>query len=181
MNKVYIGTKTFEIYGSINDERISEPLFECDELMAPTIQILNRLGFATQSCCSGHIYDFKHPKNSTPKWMESTCYIMFKDTFNDLEDKGFQIPKGFEVLDPADYLEPWDYDWGFIMQKEYDEKENKLFQILETVKDLYNWACSLEASLSKDLEGLKENRGSDFEVQQSRSDEPFFCLRWSYF
>ena len=45
--------KTFDIY--YNDLRIvPDGYVEIDELIAPTIQVLNRKGYITTGCCSGH-------------------------------------------------------------------------------------------------------------------------------
>lgn len=48
-------------------------LIEIDELMIPTIKILNQKGYFTRFCCSGHYYD-QHPNG----------YIMFEE--------GIEIP-----------------------------------------------------------------------------------------
>lgn len=58
-------------------------LIEVDELMIPTIQILNKKGYATRFCCSGH-YTGQHPN----------AYIMFED-WVDIPS----VPEGFNKED----------------------------------------------------------------------------------
>jgi len=56
----YIDTKTFDIYSEI--EGVSEIYslsFECDDLIAPIIAMLNRKGYKTMACCAGHPYTGK--------------------------------------------------------------------------------------------------------------------------
>lgn len=143
-NKIYIDMRTFEMFNDLKDERISGPMFECDELLAPTIQALNKLGFKTQACCSGHVCDFKGINHLTPGWRDKECYIIFATSLEDCEKHGFIIPQGFELLDPSDmYEDPTEYDWAFGISKEFDERENKFMQILDTAKMLYGWAMAM--------------------------------------
>ena len=48
MNHKYINKETFEIVDNI---------FEVDEDIAETISILNKKGYYTKYCCSGHVKD----------------------------------------------------------------------------------------------------------------------------
>lgn len=51
----YINKKDFSIMQSIN-ELLVKDYFECDDLMAPAISLLNKKGYKTKFCCSGHTY-----------------------------------------------------------------------------------------------------------------------------
>ena len=48
MNHKYINSETFEIMNNI---------IEVDEAIAETISILNKKGYYTKYCCSGHVKD----------------------------------------------------------------------------------------------------------------------------
>lgn len=51
---VYINKDTLEIVRHLLCDEAREEYFECDELIAPTIQMLNVKGYLTNNCCSGH-------------------------------------------------------------------------------------------------------------------------------
>ena len=55
---VYMNLKNFELYKNLYDTRIKGPVVEIDEMIAPAISELNKKGFTTHSCCSGHIADY---------------------------------------------------------------------------------------------------------------------------
>lgn len=46
----YIEKTTFEIY----QQQTTEECFECDDIIAPVIRVLNLKGYKTTFCCSGH-------------------------------------------------------------------------------------------------------------------------------
>jgi hypothetical protein len=83
--------------------------FECDELIAPVILKLNKLGYKTKYCCSGHVYetdvDFEDNRNlnmekeifffdSQPCW--SDPYISFNTCIQDIPNLD-QLPAGWRV------------------------------------------------------------------------------------
>src|SRR5699024_5601752 len=99
---------------------------ELDELIAPTIILLNQKGYFTKYCCSGH-------------WYENVCspYIYFES--------------GFEpVCEP-----PKDFTWEFIerddgntiIRAEYDGDKNDIIMKYHWVywvnDNLYKWADNL--------------------------------------
>ena len=51
-----ITTKGYEILMDSAAENV-DGYFECDELIAPTIALLNKKGYTTKNCCSGHPYE----------------------------------------------------------------------------------------------------------------------------
>ena len=56
-NHTFIDSKTYEI---IKDEQV----IEVDDAIAETISVLNKKGYKTKYCCSGHVKDiFRYEKN----------------------------------------------------------------------------------------------------------------------
>ena len=146
---ILIDKKTFEIYGSTEDERISGPCFECDELLAPTISLLNQLGFKTAYCCSGHYFDVflddPDPNAIYPVWQDDNCYICFQRSFEDMAKDGFTVPDGYDCTYADAYFESSEYrTWEFLIRKEFNDIEDKFLQIIDNAKALYTWAKSLK-------------------------------------
>ena len=52
----YIHKSTFEIIQGSNIDHYLDDYFEVDELIALPIQVLNRKGYTTSFCCSGHSF-----------------------------------------------------------------------------------------------------------------------------
>ena len=52
----YIDTRTFDIYSEVTVSEVERWSFECDDLIAPAIKALNKKGYKTVSCCTGHPY-----------------------------------------------------------------------------------------------------------------------------
>ena len=50
----YMNCKTFEIYMEVQDEKTPNDWFFVDDMIAPSIQLLNRKGYTTAFCCAGH-------------------------------------------------------------------------------------------------------------------------------
>ena len=165
---MYIDTKTFEVIGDISDARVSGPLFECDELLAPTISILNKIGFSTEFCCSGHAYDYKENANCTiPYWKHNSCYICFSKELEEMEKDGFIVPEGYEVMKSDDYFdiaEDGEAPWKVQIFKEFDSKESSFLQVLNNAKTLYTWACAMAYAKEKELESTKK-KVEDIQIQ----------------
>ena len=51
----FINEKYFSIV-SYTDEVIMNDYFECDDIIAPAISLLNKKGYKTNFCCSGHTF-----------------------------------------------------------------------------------------------------------------------------
>ena len=88
------------------------PVVEIDELMFPIIQMLNKKGYWTKNCCSGHTYD-------------ECCnpYIQFDEFLREeiLEDSGVReifkdLPSGWE-------LEIDDERWAFCLRNHIEKKD----------------------------------------------------------
>lgn len=68
------------------------PVVEIDELMYPIIKILNDKGYATDNCCSGHVYHNSH-----------SAYISFGDFIqeeldtHEIERLFTNLPKGWKA------------------------------------------------------------------------------------
>lgn len=50
----FINKNDFSIVHLIQDKQSEDNYFECDELIAPAISLLNKKGYKTTFCCSGH-------------------------------------------------------------------------------------------------------------------------------
>jgi hypothetical protein len=131
---VYIDTKKYDIYYDITDIRVRAPLFEVDEMIAPVISLLNKKGYWTVYCCSGHFDDCKYDGFNTSN---SSCYIMFVDKF---EFKDIKLPEGFSKEQDT-------YFQGRIGIRKWYKSENRdwnrMLEIMDTMKDLYDWAVKL--------------------------------------
>jgi len=53
----YVHRETFDILEHIDLETGAEEYFECDEELCGVIALLNKKGYRTKYCCSGHLYD----------------------------------------------------------------------------------------------------------------------------
>lgn len=96
MNHKYININTFEIIDNI---------IEVDEDIAKTISILNKKGYYTKFCCSGHLkdprlYEMYHRKNDMKYDDIDLGYIVNKDT------------------DSFDILMPYTFTSVYVMFKE---------------------------------------------------------------
>jgi len=57
-----------------------------DEIIAPIIELLNKKGYKTRACCSGHYWD-----NKIPDMLDANCYIMFENNID------FDLPFDFKI------------------------------------------------------------------------------------
>ena len=129
--------------------------FECDDLIAPTIQVLLNKGYKTEFCCQGHYYNYiwvndeanefddylymleKHNIKLVKDVYYDTPYIIFKKPYI----PNFKnLPKGWEV-DSLETVCGIYYDLFSEIEKEDLFKFNE--KILNVMKDLYTWSLSL--------------------------------------
>lgn len=97
-------------------------LIEVDELIMPTIIMLNEKGYATAFCCSGHFYQADRASN---------CYIKFSEDYSDVLGR---LPEGFV----------WEDDNTIRKNFAVSSEREAYFAVMETAKDLYLWAESLD-------------------------------------
>jgi len=135
--------ETFQILH--NDYRIlPDDYVEIDELIAPIIRVLNRKGYITKYCCSGHSMD------ECLAWVRTAEGSEYQETMIPMVSyiifvEGITLPvlpSGFDVVEnPASRLEirkVYYIDNAFDNQF-YERARN----ILETMKQLYEWALDL--------------------------------------
>ncbi len=136
---------TFQIYH--NDQNIvPEDFIDIDEWIAPTIQVLNQKGYTTRFCCSGHpLDDWLFIDTSKEKGYKEAgnfvrSYIMFEE--------GITLPSL-----PPDFtskLNTYTSRPRLVIEKDHpitSAFENQFFEkarrVLETMKELYEWALEL--------------------------------------
>ena len=183
--------KTFKIYH--NDQNIvPEGYVAIDELIAPTIQVLNQKGYTTRFCCSGHPLDgwLRLDSEAEAGYRESGAplrsYIMFEE--------GIALPSL-----PPDFVKvetahvsgtPLVIEKIHVINNasvnQYFEKSQK---ILETMKQLYQWALELpefdeakaeqEESVTFEDELLQKNKQREkeaFELAKRKISELGFDI-----
>lgn len=126
---VYIDKKKFNIYYDVEDIRIKSALFEVDEFLAPIISTLNKNKYKTTYCCSGHLDKTQYQGSDSPN---SDCYIIFKKHYDILDN----LPSGFEIEPNSNKL-----DHSCTIRKYYT-KEDRFYEIIDTMMDLYDWVKS---------------------------------------
>lgn len=117
-------------------------LFDCDELFAPIVALLNKKGYKTKYCCSAHIrpeeeivFNKKYKKHK--KFSSMSSYIYF--------EKGIilpNLPDGYKI----DNSEEYTHD-GIIIRKNFNTKKYfyDLFrEVLNNALSVMNWVEKLE-------------------------------------
>lgn len=137
MGVVYMNPEDFSYVIKTEDSRYDKSYFEVDEFIAPIIQILNRKGFRTKYCCSGHAVNTLYKTREGKEETGFKCYIYFEDAayipFLNLSELS-----NFE-LDLHQCFNP-----GFLLEKMYEcEEDDRYINILETMIQLHNWALKL--------------------------------------
>ncbi|MBQ8513044.1 MAG: hypothetical protein IJ497_10545 [Clostridia bacterium] len=135
--------ETFQIYHE-DQTRVPDGYVYIDELIAPTISVLNQKGYTTRFCCSGHpendrfIIDKEEESGFRKGYNSLNAYIAF-ETGITLP----YLPEGFEESQNLTYDRP-------VIRKHYkveNEHDNEYFekarQILDSMKELYEWALTL--------------------------------------
>lgn len=74
---MYMDTKTFNLYNCPEEANDPDRLVEIDEMIAPTISLLNKKGYPTYASCSGHLSVSCENKKNTFNCTQGT-YIAFK-------------------------------------------------------------------------------------------------------
>lgn len=128
--------ETFDISYISTDSYVGKNHFHVDELIALPIQILNRKGYATQFCCSGHTFvDAAHHS-----------YIMFKEGIrlpslppgfeNDSIDKRLAIKLSYSSCDE-------NFDNGSYGSNAYGFIRELMCEMVDAMEQLYKWALDL--------------------------------------
>lgn len=140
--------------------RCGQPRVEIDYYIYPAIYELNRKGYWTNSCCSGHS-DSEH----------LSTYISFYDEIEtDIESEFIQFEsynyRGFHERRNCIRLKPE------LTKKFTKKRTNKLALIQEINKDLYRWAKSLPYRTSlDDLEDIGSNFAETYFDEEIITDE----------
>ena len=137
--------KTFKIYH--NDQNIiPEDYVEIDELIAPVIQVLNQKGYTTKFCCSGHpLDDCLFRDSGADKGYYETgipleSYIAFEEgiTLPSMPPDFNAEQNTYCSISRLTIRKIYYIDNAF--DNQFYEKSRK---ILETMKQLYQWALDL--------------------------------------
>lgn len=153
------------------DDKIWCPQYGCggfiediDELLLPTIKVLNEKGYLTRFCCSSHVYqdlkqfyiNFKPHIVTLPKLPEP---FIIEGKINNLDK--LILMDGYENILLAEFEANPHYgktltitvDYRYFDEKDLSELYNK---ICELNKSIYKWALGLE-SYDIFIEKYKEN------------------------
>ena len=122
---MYIDTKNHDLYYHIDDDRINAPLVEIDELIAPIISILNKKGYKTEYCCSGH-------------FRNSRTYIVFSEQYGNIimsdYPDNFDLSDGYEDSHMCLGSEPY---------KSEEFTKDRLTDIINNIISLWHWTDEL--------------------------------------
>ena len=137
---VYLTPDTYEIINKADVESLNtkdkEKLIELDEMIVPVIQCLNKKGYTTFACCSGHPYDVIYGTDD----VYLTTYILF--------DKGIVLPSCPEdsIIEAGTYADN-SIRFGIRHYEEIRNGTSKYYQIcnkiLKIMKTWMKWAESL--------------------------------------
>ena len=137
----YMHRKTFEIYMEVQDEKTPNEWFFVDDMIAPSIQLLNRKGYTTEWCCAGHPFIGcinVHPQSGVEykceKFFARQMYVSFAEGVSSLPP----VPDGFYTTTFGDMLAVR-YDYPTEMTDAYDI----MAKGLEINKQFYEWVSSL--------------------------------------
>lgn len=126
-----IDTRTFNIYAQVSVPEVESRSFECDELIAPVIELLNKKGYKTKFCCAGHPY---------PHYEEMYLFVYedTQETISSTQGDFTLTPEFkersviFELVSPENIPEEHNFD-----DIEIDEKRPYSFYYVETNKEIY--------------------------------------------
>lgn len=154
----FIHKETFDIIDNSNIDGDLDQYFECDEAIALPIQELNRKGYITEYCCSGHAFPNHIELRLLSKCDNPLSVVEGAYKYEELEDDTVRVTalspsvrQGYIAFTPNTPLPPsipdkWEYEDERVMRCYYNEKCTE-FEFLMTVPYamslLYEWACSL--------------------------------------
>ena len=137
----YIHKETFDITQGIGNGTIPQDFFEIDELIALPVQVLNRKGYSTISCCSGHPFGWllNNPNAEEYEILDMTGEI------NIIFAEGISLPTSPElpprfVIQEIKTGEQYKISRGFLdVNNAFKTARN----ILEAMEQLYEWTLKL--------------------------------------
>jgi hypothetical protein len=157
--------ETFEIT-QVLGKFISNPqnYVEIDDLIALHIQILNRKGYVTIGCCSGHQFDrIVDPDSTYEKEMRA---LNPQHTTEEPIVTGRIRPAGTNIIFAEGITPPLSPPLGFVIEKRNDNWSIRteepvpaldttgtfeaLYEIFEAVERLYAWTLNLPDFKNKD-------------------------------
>ena len=135
---VFMHKTTFDLLQFIPRGDNQDDWFLVDDIIALPIQVLNRKGYFTQFCCSGHpfpdCYQTDPPQDDL---YNHDAYIVFREGVSVP-----MLPLGFDV-DAGD--ENRAFKGLCIRSKEYDytKEYHTMHEVLDLMEQLYQWALDL--------------------------------------
>ena len=131
----YMHRNSFEIYMDVQDEKTPNEWFFVDDMIAPSIQLLNRKGYTTAWCCAGHpctaYFDGVY---KCEEFFSRQLYVAFTEGVTTLPS----LPDGFYTTTFGDTL-AIRYDYPAEITDAYDF----MAKALEINKRFYDWVLLL--------------------------------------
>ena len=131
----FIDSKTFKPHAEITVPEVEARSFECDDLIAPVISILNQKGYETNFCCAGHPY---------PNYEE--MYLLLYEDTNEaisstmghfkLDDEFLESAVVYRKVSPDDIPDEHGFD-----DIEIDTKRPYSFYYVETDNSIFGSAA----------------------------------------
>lgn len=105
----FINKNDFSIVAYVMDYKTADEYFECDDMIAPAISLLNKKGYKTTFCCSGHpfagIDEALHMEYPTEEEIkELNIYRIesseaVKDRYNDTDEYPYYVVNKCNFVD----------------------------------------------------------------------------------
>jgi hypothetical protein len=128
---MYLCLNCYKAYRNNKCKTCVNKAVEVDELLIPTITVLNKKGYKTKYCCSGHL---------TKK--DNNCYIFFEESVTlPYAPRGYTYENGYNLF-TAKYSGTEHYWKSNIIRKYFRGSINKSTLLYNAIK-LLNWAESL--------------------------------------
>lgn len=140
----YMNLETYDVFNTLSKNVETDKFVEIDELIAPIISLLNKKGYKTQYCCSGHPYtnyilDPSGDENWDDDWNRDqkeyfddnpyiTGYIMFEPGIlihSCPKDTKLEMEKDFDSRDPV-----------FVLRYHYDLSDEPEISTLSMYKTI---------------------------------------------